>query len=860
MNESLKARIGRMMRGALGVAVLFGFTAAQANISDNFDRADGAAIGNGWIEKTAAAFSLQSGTAAKVAAGNGYLDNLVYRPASEDVLDVEASVQMRLTSGSPGYPQLFVRVQSSSVTFTNWLDGYILYIDGGTTGAVLGRQRGSSFVTALATIPIAPALNTTDTYRLRLSAVGTSPVQLSAFIERLSGSTWQIIGQAAVNDAAADRIATAGTVGFSGYVETAYRFDNFVRTNLTGSPPPPPPPPPDPVPQLTSLAPVSATVGSAATTVTVNGSNFATNSVVRWNGQARATTYVSSTQLRVVVQAGDLATDRIGAITVATNSSASTPLSFFVLPATDTVFFDGFNRGPAQTVGNGWIEKLPSAFEILANGVLWAGNTYPYDFHDTIVYRPMTESQLNVETGVEFTRAAGARFPQLHARVQGNTVGQPNTLHSYILYVEDGITPNGLAIAVQPPVYATGECIIRVIQFPTLPQVGERYRLRFNVSGAYPVTLTGIMERFNATAGTWETFVSGSIVHDANTTDAGYFCPYASVPAPISTAGSVGVAKWWDPVDGYDNFYWRGLSPGNIPQVTSMSPTSVGAGSPGFTLSVIGWNFTTGSTVRWNGSNRPTTFVSSTELRATISAADVAAAGTAAVTVFNSGTGGGVSPQGLNFSISAPASAQFTDDFARPNGAALGNGWVEKDPAAFDLENGRSRKRASSSGYLDTAVYRPSAEDTLNTEVSAELRMLSGNIGYPQLFARIQAATAATPGNLDAYMLYFDANPSLAILGRQRGSDFVTGLGLVYLTTPLNTTDTFRMRLRVTGTTTVQLEAVVERLVNGTWNVVGQTTASDASALRISGAGAGGFGGYVEDSYTFDNFSVLRLD
>jgi hypothetical protein len=47
--------------------------------------------------------------------------------------------------------------------------------------------------------------------------------------------------------------------------------------------------------------------------------------------------------------------------------------------------------------------------------------------------------------------------------------------------------------------------------------------------------------------------------------------------------------------------------------------------------------------VRWKGLKRTTTFVSSKQLKATILASDVAAAGNATVTAFNPGPGGGTS-------------------------------------------------------------------------------------------------------------------------------------------------------------------------------------------------------------------------
>jgi hypothetical protein len=58
---------------------------------------------------------------------------------------------------------------------------------------------------------------------------------------------------------------------------------------------------------------------------------------------------------------------------------------------------------------------------------------------------------------------------------------------------------------------------------------------------------------------------------------------------------------------------------------------------------VNGTGFVAGSVVNWNGSPRTTTFVSSSQLTAAITAADVAAAGTGTVTVSSPSPGGGTS-------------------------------------------------------------------------------------------------------------------------------------------------------------------------------------------------------------------------
>src|SRR5438034_3196114 len=72
-------------------------------------------------------------------------------------------------------------------------------------------------------------------------------------------------------------------------------------------------------------------------------------------------------------------------------------------------------------------------------------------------------------------------------------------------------------------------------------------------------------------------------------------------------------------------------------------PDAVAPGGAGFTLTVNGTGFVSGSLVNWNGSARTTTFVGSSQLTATILASDIAAASTASVTVVNPVPGGGPS-------------------------------------------------------------------------------------------------------------------------------------------------------------------------------------------------------------------------
>jgi hypothetical protein len=87
------------------------------------------------------------------------------------------------------------------------------------------------------------------------------------------------------------------------------------------------------------------------------------------------------------------------------------------------------------------------------------------------------------------------------------------------------------------------------------------------------------------------------------------------------------------------------------PPITSLLPDSADAGDPGFLLSVIGSEFVDGAVVRWDGSARPTTFVSEFEVDATIDASDLLAGKTVQVTVRN--PNGGIS-NALPFTIDNP--------------------------------------------------------------------------------------------------------------------------------------------------------------------------------------------------------------
>lgn len=94
-------------------------------------------------------------------------------------------------------------------------------------------------------------------------------------------------------------------------------------------------------------------------------------------------------------------------------------------------------------------------------------------------------------------------------------------------------------------------------------------------------------------------------------------------------------------------------APNPVPILNSLSASSLLAGGPSTTLSANGQDFVASSTVLWNGAPLPTTFVSATQLSASVSSSLLATPGSALITVSTPGPGGGVT-SALSLSIRAP--------------------------------------------------------------------------------------------------------------------------------------------------------------------------------------------------------------
>jgi hypothetical protein len=474
----------------------------------------------------------------------------------------------------------------------------------------------------------------------------------------------------------ASNIATAGTANVT-VVNPGNLTSNTAPFTIT-----------NPAPTITTISPATAVAGSGGFTLTITGTNFVNGSVVRWNGSPRTTTFVSSTRLEVAIPASDVATAGTANVTVFNpapgggESGAATftitnpsPTISSISPATTVAGSGGFTLTITGTnfVNNSvvrWngIDRLTTFVSstrleaaIPASDVATAGTANVTVFNPapgggesgaatfTITNPSPTISSISPATAVAgsggFTLTiTGTNF------VNGSVVrwnGSPRTTTfvsstrlEAAIPASDIVTAGTANVTVFNPAPGGGESGAATFTItnpsPTISSISPATAVAG--SGGFTLTITGT------------NFVNGSVVRwngsPRTTTFVSSTRLEAAIPASdVATAGTANVTVFNPaPGGGTSNTATFTIQASNpVPTITAINPSSAVAGSGGFTLTITGTNFVNSSVVRWNGSDRPTTFVSSTQLTAAIPASDVATAGTANVTVFNPAPGGGES-------------------------------------------------------------------------------------------------------------------------------------------------------------------------------------------------------------------------
>jgi hypothetical protein len=372
----------------------------------------------------------------------------------------------------------------------------------------------------------------------------------------------------------------------------------------------------NPAPTITTLSPSSVAAGSAAFTLTINGTNFISASTVTFNGAAKTATFVSASQLTISVLAADVATAGTAPVIV-TNPSpgggTSNTVNFSITAAN--------NPAPTiTTLSPSSIAAGSAAFTLTVNGTNF-----------------VAASVINFGGAAETTTFVSAT--QLTTTIAATSVATAGTA--------------GVTVTNPSPGGGTSNSVTFTISTPNNPAPTITTLSPSSVaagSAAFTLTINGTnfisasTVTFNGAAKT-VTYVSASQL------------TISILAADVATAGTAAVTVT-NPTPGGGTSNTVNLTitaPNNpVPTITSLSPTSVVAGSAAFTLTVNGTNFLATSGILFGSKAETTTFVSSTQLSASIAAGDIATAGTVTVTVSNPTPGGGTS-NGASFTITAAA-------------------------------------------------------------------------------------------------------------------------------------------------------------------------------------------------------------
>ncbi|MGH9838638.1 MAG: beta strand repeat-containing protein [Blastocatellia bacterium] len=450
----------------------------------------------------------------------------------------------------------------------------------------------------------------------------------------------------------------------------------------------------NPAPALTSLNPSSASVGGQAFTLAVNGTNFVPGAMIQWNGANRVTTFVSSTQLTTQVPSSDLNTAGTATIRVVNPGPGGGPsgtLDFSIQSPSPIPRLTGINPTSVQAGSPGFTLTVNGTGFVQGSVIRFNSNPLATTFvNATQLTAPVTTADIaNAGTAsiTVFNPAPGggtsnallltiSQAPNPVPSISGLspatvtaggagftlTVTGSGFVQTSVVRFNGGDRQTTFVSATELRAAISAGDIINggsaaITVFNPAPAGGTSNPFPLTVSFG-PPTIT-LVSPVSAVAGgaafqltvIGTNFAQGSVVRWNGQDRVTQFISVTELVANISAAdiANVGSAQVTvfspPPVGGTSNAVTFQINQASrpVPRVTSITPNQLTAGSPNFTLTVNGVNFVSDSVVRWNGQNRPTTFVSSTRLTAQIPASDVAAGGTAAVTVFTPPAGGGES-------------------------------------------------------------------------------------------------------------------------------------------------------------------------------------------------------------------------
>ncbi len=199
-----------------------------------------------------------------------------------------------------------------------------------------------------------------------------------------------------------------------------------------------------PVPHVQGpTVPQSVAPGGPDFTLTVYGANFIPGSIVNWNRQPRATTYISAHELQATILSSDIAAPTAGMITVTTDSPAG--------PLTSSTYFQVEVHEPETTMGS-TLEYTYPACSSFPGGVADLNNDNSLDIvgiQGSWHFSNIVGSLTNSGTGMFFQgpTLTNKQYPGAYQGVFGDFDGNGYQDFLYVVGQSRQLTPLHLGIS-----------------------------------------------------------------------------------------------------------------------------------------------------------------------------------------------------------------------------------------------------------------------------------------------------------------------------------------------------------------------------------------------------------------------------
>jgi len=352
----------------------------------------------------------------------------------------------------------------------------------------------------------------------------------------------------------------------------------------------------NPTPALTGTSPASLTILNAGTVLTLTGSGFVPTSVVTWNGATHASTFVSATQLQIMLTAADVASVGSAQLAVVNptpggGAAAPSPVPIvYPVPVISSLNPPNVTPGgQALTLtinGTGFV----ASSTVRINGVA-RQSTF---VSGSVLTTALSAADIANAVTLQVTVATGTPGGGVSAPVAFNV--------GYLTPTIASLTPTSIPIG-------SLDTLIDVLGS------GFSSASTAQVNGGTPISVN------SSNAG--ELFFT---LPAADLTALGTLSITVSEPGPL-TSNAVTIT----------------VVPHPVPVLTTISPAATAMGGAVFLLTVTGSGFVPTSIVQWNGAARPTVFNSSNQLTATIPTTDIQSLGNNSVSVSSPTPGGGTS-------------------------------------------------------------------------------------------------------------------------------------------------------------------------------------------------------------------------